>query len=264
MSQSSSFASYLPHCAVAASSQGSTNFLTQIASIPINQSLAQSNQTLGLASAASADSRLLACASNPDYVIRLYAYNGATRTLAAQQVLSGHQRTIRDIRFGQPLDHPHLLLSAAEDGYVVCWDLRSGNPTYQLFEQGVAGPMLSCDVAGNYIAGGGDNGIYLWDIRSAKFLMHNFDLHSRSPVGCVRFRPDVQTPQLFTASDDGLINIFNIDGTSSSFEDIFEGSIPTESVSSLNPCFYSSLICLYLSIYTLFILNNYHWKSTQY
>lgn len=183
-------------------------FLTRLAHTPINATLAQAKPQLGLVAAVSPNSRLVAVASNPDFAVRLYSYNGASQKLSSHAVLTGHTATVQDVVFGRPSEHPNLLVSAAEDGFVVCWDVRSNEPAYQLFPSAHGGPMFSCDVSGNLVAAGGEKGLYLWDVRSGREVAHS-DMHT-DVVRCVRFHPSEGSRTLFSGGEDGLINVFDL------------------------------------------------------
>lgn len=123
--------------------------------------------------------------------------------------LKGHRRTISDIIFGDP-NEPHFLFSSSTDGTLRAWDVRSQAQVAIFSSTEAREELWSVSLGGSsgqYLAGGGNEKILLWDRRSARQMACFEDAHTEA-VTRVRFCPS-QSGRLLSASVDGLICSFD-------------------------------------------------------
>ncbi len=207
-----------------------TLFLTCMSSSPIHPDLIETNRSLFSTGYHHPLSSIIAIASNPDHIIHLYYQNGNDNTLSFYGELIGHTAPIHEVRFANPLEHPNILLSTAEDGNILVWDIRTRQNIMKFQPKdrnGNAVQIFTCDIRGNMIVAGGENGsIYFYDIRSNELLAHSNIVHE-GDVTQVRFHP-TQPNFLFSGSEDGLINVYDLNNTLQDFENSIDNVLSTQ------------------------------------
>ena len=224
-----SYPQFVPRTAVTSSfvEGKECRFLTCMDATKINSDLAKSNPAIFGDITPNGNSRLIAAASNPDHNIKLYLHNDTSDTLTFFGNLSGHTAPIHDVVFGHMNEHPNILVSAAEDGYIAAWDVRSGKNIMNFNRPNLNGKMYSCDIRGNTVLAGGEKGIYFYDIRNAGLLTFSDSSHT-DEVTQVRFHP-TNTNLVFSGSEDMLINVYDLTlGSLNSLEDLIDNTLPTE------------------------------------
>ncbi len=229
-------------------------FMVKLASTPITGGVKEIHPKLRVAGDANRRSRLLASASSEDangnYLIKLFVYSAGSNMLSQLDVLKGHTGIVHDIVFGHVDENPHLMLSASEDSHVGLWDLRSRDVT--LFRGSSRGAMMSCDMNAYKVAGVGEHGVHVWDIRKPqKEEMAAKYIHS-DIVTYTRFHPDDRN-MLLTGSEDGFINVFDLTKCGLEMEDAYT-TIPVDAVritshEDCNSLFDSSLPCMYFDYF---------------
>lgn len=114
-------------------------------------------------------------ASNSNHVVKVYKYNN-NGSLSLVHSLAGNSSKINDIAFSD--SHPYILFSAAEDGTVVCWDVRTS--TAKLIQRYKArqGAVYSVACSGNQLMVGGEKNIWYWDVRSPSKMMEITAAHT--------------------------------------------------------------------------------------
>jgi len=156
---------------------------------------------------------LLHCCSNsnttlavaahcPGNEIKLYDKN----TLGLTADLVGHAAVVNDLQFAPDQNQ---LVSAASDGSVKIWDIRS-RTVAQEFRGGDELWSSSVSVDGLTLCAGSEAVVYLWDRRVVDHPRLILDEVHTESVTQVRFHP-VHRQMLVTGSVDGLVCLLNSD-----------------------------------------------------
>uniref|UniRef100_A0A5S6QZ26 WD repeat-containing protein 47 n=1 Tax=Trichuris muris TaxID=70415 RepID=A0A5S6QZ26_TRIMR len=157
---------------------------------------------------------LLATGSN-DKTIRLMQFNAETCKIGAEQELSIHNGTVRDLVFMEDTsNHTSLLLSGGSGNcHVVLTDCATGMVVRQL--QGHTGPVLAMYTWGGcmFVSCSQDRTIRFWDLRSAtpvSMLTAGNQLYS-SPVTSVCVDPGGRL--LVSGHEDATVMLYDIHGS---------------------------------------------------
>ncbi|MCJ1418563.1 hypothetical protein MMC32_004911 [Xylographa parallela] len=111
-------------------------------------------------------------------------------------------------------DEIESLVTAGRDGYVRCWDLRSGKKTVELKDE-KSTPFLSLAIApgGTAVAAGTElthsqATVQIWDLRSPQLPVARYVECHNDDVTELCYHPS-KASSLLSGSTDGLVNIYN-------------------------------------------------------
>jgi hypothetical protein len=139
--------------------------------------------------------------------VKLYALADGALRFAAE--LAGHAGRVTDAHFDLP-GEPHLLLTSGADGAVRGWDVRAGGAPVEEYRAGPGAEALCCHSNGALVAAGAGDAVLFWDRRTHRAAAAFADTHARD-VTQVRFHPSAPA-RLVTASDDGMVCVFDAGG----------------------------------------------------
>ena len=149
---------------------------------------------------------------------------------------------------------PRVLCFAASNGMVTLYDTKEGKTMFNCEitdtnNENTKVPIYSCACNGHLIVGGTENHIYVWDVRTQKLLTTMEDYHS-DQITKIKFHPKNYTNDMFSISEDCLINQFNMQTaiTNIQSDDVLTSVFPCD-----NRCVSVFFLCFHFLYFFIFL-----------
>eukprot|EP00940_MAST-03C_sp_MAST-3C-sp2_P002064 g2064.t1 len=148
-----------------------------------------------------------------DFRIVMYTLQGAAQAPGRRRELKGHEKRVNDIAFEC---RGNVLVSASDDGTVVGWNTTSCSPTFRI-SLGYEVRSVALTSEGCVVAGLSDGTIHFWKISSSSHgspqKIGVYEESHAEAITQIKFHP-AQPRCMITASEDGLLCVFNTSATS--------------------------------------------------